>query len=79
MFGMTTEEVELLARVRALCESGRAEGIRRADRLSLGDAAAAAGVSRSTVLRWERGERRPTGPAALRYARWLNDRLGVVR
>lgn len=68
------EELEALARVRALCRSGAAKAVRQANDLSLGEIAPEIGVSQSTIFRWENGERRPTGEAALRYLALL-DRL----
>lgn len=40
--------------------------------LSLADIATPVGVSPTTILRWERGERSPHGEAALRYADLLD-------
>ena len=51
--------------------SGAAEAIRRSAGLSLYETGRALNVSPSTVLRWERGESRPHGPRAVRYAELL--------
>jgi DNA-binding transcriptional regulator YiaG len=66
---MTVEAEDLpqLSRVRALSRSGAAKSIRLAAGLSLGEVARAIDVTPATVLRWERGERVPTGKRALHY------------
>jgi transcriptional regulator with XRE-family HTH domain len=60
-----------VAEVRDLIRTGQARAIREAAGLSLSDLAGALGVWPSTVLRWERGDRRARGPAAARYYRLL--------
>lgn len=60
-----------LADVREAAESGEARRLRLAASLSLAEVARALGVSVPTVSRWETGERRPRGKAAIRYARLL--------
>jgi transcriptional regulator with XRE-family HTH domain len=72
---MPNDVVEL-ARVRALARNGTARTIRVAAGISLGELAKSVGVDRSTILRWESGERRPRGAAALRYAQTVRDLLG---
>jgi len=62
-----------LVRIRKLVESGAARAIREAAALSLTEISASADVDRTTVWRWEHGERRPRGSAALRYLRVLED------
>jgi len=63
------DEALVLARLNGWIRSGAARGARVAAGLSLSRAGkAAGGVSPSTVLRWERGERHPRGDAAVRYA-----------
>jgi DNA-binding transcriptional regulator YiaG len=62
-----SSDVARLARVRRLAASGAARAIREEAGLSLTELAAGVQVDRVTVHRWERGSRRPTGPAALRY------------
>ena len=73
------EELEALVRVRALCRSGAAKAVRTANDLSLGEIAPEVGVSPSTIFRWENGERRPTGAAALRYGALLERLLNPKR
>jgi DNA-binding transcriptional regulator YiaG len=58
-----------LQKVRALGQSGALRLIRGS--LSLRDIAEPVGVAPSTILRWERGERVPHGPAAVRYGQLL--------
>jgi DNA-binding transcriptional regulator YiaG len=70
-------DVIRLARVRKLCETGAARAIRESNGLSLTEAAAGAHVDRSTVFRWEAGQRRPHGDAALRYLALLEELTGV--
>jgi DNA-binding XRE family transcriptional regulator len=66
--------IERLSHLRALTTSGQAEAIRKAAHLRRTDVASAVGVDHTTIGRWERGERLPTGEAALKYAALL-DRL----
>jgi DNA-binding transcriptional regulator YiaG len=61
------DELLQLAEVRRLAESGEASQIRANANVPAHGIARAIGTSHVTVLRWERGERTPTGPAALRY------------
>lgn len=58
-----------LAEIRRLINSGRARTIRMSAKVSLAEVAEDIedGVSPTTVLRWERGQRSPHGPAALAY------------
>lgn len=62
-----------LQEVRALARNGRARKIRLRANLSLADVAIVAEVSPSTVYRWEMGDRRPTGAAAVRYLKALRE------
>ena len=62
-----------LARVRELAASDTARAIRRLNRLSLNEVAVEVGVAISTVWRWENGQRRPHGEAAIRYGRLLDE------
>ena len=55
-----------------------AKAIRQAAGLSQDALAKELGVSRITVLRWESGERKPRGAAAVRYARLLAELKAVV-
>jgi DNA-binding transcriptional regulator YiaG len=65
------EDLQELTRLRALLRSGAAKSIRTAAGLSLGEVADALGTSKTSVLRWERGERIPRGGLALDYWRLL--------
>jgi len=69
------EEV-LVAQAREALRTGEAVRLRREAGLMPGDVAALAGVSRPTVVRWEAGQRSPSGAAARRYAHLLV-RLGM--
>src|SRR5438105_263809 len=60
-------ELERLARVRHLAVSGGAAAIRMRAQVSSVEVGGAVGVDHVTVLRWEKGRRRPSGAAALRY------------
>jgi len=70
---ITTETLRALTRVRGLAKSGEARRIREASSLSLSEVAAAVGVGVSTLARWELGDRRPQGEAALRYLGILDE------
>lgn len=61
-----------LARIRERAASGEARTIRERHRLSTTDVARAAGTTHTTIVRWELGKRRPTGPAALRWGELLD-------
>jgi DNA-binding transcriptional regulator YiaG len=60
-----------LADVRVACQTGAARSLRIAAGLSLQEVADAVGVGAPTVFRWETGERRPRGEAAIRYSEVL--------
>jgi transcriptional regulator with XRE-family HTH domain len=62
---------QLLA-ARELSQSGRARELRQRAGLSLYEMAAAVGVAAATIHRWEHGQRRPHGEAALRYGAVLD-------
>jgi DNA-binding transcriptional regulator YiaG len=68
----TARDAVTLAEARRLATGG-GRLIREGADLSLGDVARACGVHASTIMRWERGDVRPTGEAALRYAELLRD------
>jgi transcriptional regulator with XRE-family HTH domain len=70
---MTVSPLVKLVTVRAAAQSGRTRQIRLAAGLSLRELADAVGVGASTLYRWETGDRRPRGDAALRYAELLNE------
>lgn len=64
---MATSSLAHLTQIRNLAEAGVTREFRIALGLSLPELAAAVHVSPSTIYRWEVGERRPRGRAALRY------------
>ena len=66
-------DLKRLTRARNFAESGAARSIRLAAGLSLREVASAAGVSVSTLWRWENQERRPRGEAAVRYSEILDE------
>jgi DNA-binding transcriptional regulator YiaG len=68
-----------LAAVRALTASGAARSIRIAANVSLHEVAAAVPCSPSTVLRWERNQRRPHGDKGLAYGAILKSLMGSGR
>lgn len=72
---MNPDELLVLARVRALCASGTARSIRLAAGLHQTEVAGAVAVSAAAVSRWEAGLRTPTGDAAVRYGRLLEELL----
>jgi DNA-binding transcriptional regulator YiaG len=74
---MVQEDIRLrdLARVRELAASGRARLIREQARLSLSDISNVVGVDKTSIFRWETGKRRPTGQAAVRWLRLLEELL----
>jgi DNA-binding transcriptional regulator YiaG len=72
------EEVLATARLNRLCQSGEARRRREENHVSQAALGRAVGVSDVTILRWERGERTPTGPEAWAYLDLL-DRLATVR
>ena len=65
---MSTDDLVRIANARSAAHSGAARGLRLAAGLSLREVASDVGVTVSTVWRWEAGERRPRGAAAVRYA-----------
>lgn len=68
---MDLDDLQELSALRTLLRSGAAGSIRTAAGLSLGEVAAVLGTSKTTVLRWERGENVPRGELALAYWRLL--------
>lgn len=60
-----------LAAVRRRVESGEARRLREASGITGPEMAAAVGVGTPTLWRWENGQRRPRGAAALRYGELL--------
>ena len=77
MAGMQPKDLVKLSEVRIIAASGEARRIRHASRLSSDQIARTVGVSGVTVVRWELGQRSPSGEAALRYFDLL-DRLRKV-
>jgi DNA-binding XRE family transcriptional regulator len=73
-----THDPVALVRVRRLASSGVAKKRREDAGLSIADIAEAIGVSATTVFRWENSLRRPTGEAALRYGRLLDELREVM-
>jgi transcriptional regulator with XRE-family HTH domain len=67
---LETDALVELSRARALV-SDSARSIRVKAGLTLKEVAEALGVAEATVYRWENGQRRPRGDAALRYASLL--------
>ena len=72
---MATEQAIELVEMRRLARSGGARARRQQAGLSLAEVGRAVGASAAAVSRWENGQRRPTGGAALAYARLLR-RIG---
>lgn len=72
MARIRNSELVRLARVRQLAASGEAARIRKRSCLSASAAAGAVGVSHVSMLRWEKGQRLPSGDAALRYLELLD-------
>jgi DNA-binding transcriptional regulator YiaG len=62
---------ERLIRIRQMAETGEARRLREAANLSLRELAPDVLVDASTLARWETGECRPRGAAALRWERAL--------
>jgi DNA-binding transcriptional regulator YiaG len=68
---MTGSDLALLVEAREAASSGRGVDIRCQAGLSQGELARAAGVNTAAVSRWEGRARKPSGRAALKYARVL--------
>jgi len=68
---MTPNDLQDLRLSREWAATGAAAAIRESAGLSLHEIARVVGVSPSTVLRWERGDHRPRGVCAIRYAQIL--------
>jgi DNA-binding transcriptional regulator YiaG len=65
------EPIAKLIEVRAAARSGKARQLREGAGISQAEVAAAVGVTRACVSRWEAGARKPGGQAAQRYAQLL--------
>jgi transcriptional regulator with XRE-family HTH domain len=63
-------ELVKIANARDHANSGAGRLIRLSSGIALREMARTIGVDPSTLLRWERGERRPTGEAA---GRWVDE------
>ncbi len=70
---MNTQDILRLAAARTYAANGTAREIRERHHLTLADVARAVGVDRPRLSRWERNERRPCGPAAIRWVNLLDD------
>lgn len=66
-----TEDLLLIADVRAAISGGKTAEIRRRAGLTQDEVASVVGVTASCVSHWEAGRRLPRGKAAKRYARLL--------
>ena len=69
----TKTDILALSLVRRLAGSGEARRLREAAGISGPEMADAIGCAVSTLWRWEGGQRRPHGPAAVRYAEVLSE------
>ena len=67
----TSRAVQQVSEARQFIASGEARRQREALNLSLFDIAASVAADPSAIGRWERGERTPRGPSAIRYVRLL--------
>ena len=68
---MTQEELLEQSRARRSLRPAFARAVRMEARVSQADLGALVGVTAGAVLRWERGERSPRGPLAVRYRQAL--------
>lgn len=73
---MNTQAILRLAAARAHAATGTGRTIRQRHRLTLVEVADAIGIDQPMLSRWERGERRPKGEAALRWVDLLADLEG---
>jgi transcriptional regulator with XRE-family HTH domain len=67
----TFEQLVLLTEARDAAKSGRGRRIRELARVTQQELGTAVGVDGSAISRWECGTRRPSGEAALLYAKAL--------
>lgn len=67
----TVTEADRAAELHGLIRSGEAQHIREQSGLTLAMVGRSIGVDRSVMSRWEKGDRRPTGHAAVDYLRLL--------
>lgn len=68
---MTTRDLLQLTEARRLSRSGEARRVLSDAQVSLHEVAQVCGVTPGAVSRWVRGERRPTGAAAVAFAELL--------
>jgi DNA-binding transcriptional regulator YiaG len=68
---LTTDDLLDLQQAREMARSGVAKIVRQGAGLSLREMGEPIEASASTILRWERGERRPTGPKGAAWGRQL--------
>ncbi len=68
---MDSAELLELTRLRTFLRTGAGRELRLRAGLSLREVAEAVGTSNVTVLKWERGDQVPRGPAAIAYWRLL--------
>lgn len=79
---MKSAQLLVLLWIRELSRTGAPREARLRAGFSLSEIAVAVGVSPATIYRWETAQRRPTGLAAVRYARLIQsliDRSSEVR
>ncbi|MET0417289.1 MAG: helix-turn-helix transcriptional regulator [Actinoplanes sp.] len=69
---MTAEQLVLLGIAARRAEDGSGRRIRESAHLSLRLVAQNIGVAEATVSRWEKGNRKPRGEAAIRWVRLLD-------
>jgi DNA-binding transcriptional regulator YiaG len=68
---MPSDDLRYLIKARAAAKDGSGRALRLNAALSVPDVAHNIDASTAAVWRWERGERRPSGPAAVRWGRLL--------
>ena len=73
-----SSDLEHLIRARRAAKDGSGRELRHANGLSIADVAGEVEAAEATIWRWERGERRPTGAAAIRWGRLLQ-RLDAMK
>jgi DNA-binding transcriptional regulator YiaG len=76
---VSIEEAEALAYARRQCATGIAKSIRIAAGLTVGEVAAACGITHPVVSRWELKRRVPHGEAAVLYGRLLRRLADAAR
>lgn len=69
---MTAEQLVLLGIAARRAEDGSGRRIREAAKLPMRLVAQNIGVKEATISRWEKGQRRPRGEAAVRWAQLLD-------